>query len=459
MDAVSFDHGNKCHILFRAGADDAIHHVQLYVAALSHERTDAVNRFYQRGAVRKVHMVGEIIGGERRMLHSRSEGCASFRDLIIETVFSIFSDQDALTDNRFHVEGAGLVDEKDVCILPRCDGAHMVIDLVRFGGVDGAHLDSSHRCHAGLDGQAHDMVDVAVRKDPAGVHVIGAEAGMASHAGAALGDGADIFLQEFRDRRLTDDGVHAFSGFFQEFLVVVAFVIHANAAHEVFIQLFAGSQRAAAKDRAVLIGGFYDGIERILVLRLHRFADQFPNAVATGIAVIFRMVFGRDIVSDGGFRNGIRGFVRQRPEDFQRRCVDFLENIFQAVHTNDRNIFIQPADDTGGAARNHGFGEAGHAHLAAFHMDMAVDKARRQVFAGSVDDFCVSIDVVGNIRFHRGDAAFVNGHIGLVIFAGIDVNQRAAANGQVSLHLSRAGIDIFRKKFSSKHSVSLISGV
>ena len=455
VDAIALDDGDHGDVFLRARAYDAVLHFQFDISSLSHEGTYAVDGLDKSGALFDIHMGGKIIRSEERMLHGIGEGGLARRDLVIETVLSIFGDELAFADNGLDLEGAWLVDEEDVSVFPRRDRTDVVIDLIGFRRIDGAHLDGSHRCDAGLDSQTDDVVDVTVCKDAACVNVIGAEAGVTRHARAAFRDGTDIFIQEFRHGRFTDDGMDAFSGFFQKFFMIVAFVIDTDTAHEIFIEVFTASERAAAKDRTVTLLGLDDGIQRILILGHDGFTDELPDAVAAGVLMISLMVFRCDIVRDGGLRDGVGRLVRKCPENLQWGRIDFFKNILEPIDTNDGNIFIKSADDARGAMRHDGFCKAGHAHLAAFDMDVAVDEPRSEILSLRIDDLRMFIDVVGNVLLYRGDLAFVNGNVRLIVFTGIDIDQGTAHDRHVRFDAASAGVNVGSEQFSSQHMILL----
>ena len=455
MDAITLDDGDQGNVFLRTRAYDAVFHFQFDISSLSHEGTYAMDGLDKSGALFDIHMGGKIIRSEERMLHGIGEGGLARRDLVIETVLSFFGDELAFADDGLDMECAWLVDEEDVSVFPRRDRADVVIDLIGFRRIDGAHLDGSHRCDAGLDSQTDDVVDVTVCKDAACMNIIGAEAGVTRHARAAFRDGTDIFIQEFCHGRFTDDGMDAFSGFFQKFFMIVAFMVDTDAAHEIFIEVFAASERAAAEDRTVTLLCFDDGIQRILILGHDGFADKLPDAVAAGVLMIFLMIFCRDIVRDGGLRDGIGRLVWKRPENLQRGSIDFLENIFEPIDTDDGNIFIKSADDARGAMRHDSFCEAGHAHLAAFDMDVAVDEPRSKVLSFRIDDPRLIIDVVGNVLLYRGNLAFVNGNVRLIVFTGIDIDQGTTHDRHVRFDAASTGVNVGSEQFSSQHMILL----
>ena len=75
-------------------------------------------------------------------------------------------------------------------------------------------------------------------------------------------------------------------------------------------------------------------------------------------------------------------------------------------------------------------------------MNMAVDESRSQVLPGGIDFLRMLIDVVGNIAFYSDNLSFVDGYVCLVVFARIDIDERAAEDGHISLSLGRTGIDV-----------------
>ena len=66
-------------------------------------------------------MIGEIICCQRRMLHGMEQVVCTLRDNVVEFIFAILGDQCTLADDRFHLEGARLIDEQDISIFARCD--------------------------------------------------------------------------------------------------------------------------------------------------------------------------------------------------------------------------------------------------------------------------------------------------------------------------------------------------
>ena len=202
VDAIALDDGDHGDVFLRTRAYDAVLHFQFDISSLSHEGTYAVDGLDKSGALFDIHMGGKIIRSEERMLHGIGEGGLARRDLVIETVLSFFGDELAFADDGLDLEGTWLVDEEDVSVFPRRDRADVVIDLIGFRRIDGAHLDGSHRRDTGLDSQTDDVVDVTVCKDTACVNVIGAEAGVTRHARAAFRDGNGHFHSGISSRQI-----------------------------------------------------------------------------------------------------------------------------------------------------------------------------------------------------------------------------------------------------------------
>lgn len=61
--------------------------------------------------------------------------------------------------------------------------------------------------------------------------------------------------------------------------MIVAFMVDADAAHEVFVEVLTAGQGAAAEDGAMVFLSQDQSFEGIRILRLDGFADEFPNAV------------------------------------------------------------------------------------------------------------------------------------------------------------------------------------
>ena len=105
--------------------------------------------------------------------------------------------------------------------------------------------------------------------------------------------------------------------------------------------------------------------------------------------------------------------------------------------------------------RHDGFCEAGHAHLTAFDMDVAVNEPRSEVLSLRIDDLRMIIDIVRNILLYRGDLAFVNGNVCLIVFTGIDIDQGTAHDRHVRFDTASAGINVGSEQFSSQHMILL----
>ena len=94
-------------------------------------------------------MIGKIEGTHLFMLYRIQQSRITSRYGVGEDVFLVFSDDHALTDNRFDGEGPGLVDKEDVGIFTGGNGADAVVDFISFGSIDGGHLDGRHRSETG----------------------------------------------------------------------------------------------------------------------------------------------------------------------------------------------------------------------------------------------------------------------------------------------------------------------
>lgn len=123
VDAIALDDGNHGDVFLRTRAYDAVLHFQFDISSLSHEGTYAVNGLDKSGALFDIHMGGEIIRSEERMLHGIGEGGLARRDLVIETVLSFFGDELAFADDGLDLECTWLVDEEDVSVFTRRDRA------------------------------------------------------------------------------------------------------------------------------------------------------------------------------------------------------------------------------------------------------------------------------------------------------------------------------------------------
>ena len=105
--------------------------------------------------------------------------------------------------------------------------------------------------------------------------------------------------------------------------------------------------------------------------------------------------------------------------------------------------------------RHDSFCEAGHAHLAAFDMDVAVDEPRSKVLSFRIDDLRLIINVVGNVLLYRGDLAFVNGNVRLIVFTGIDIDQGTTHDRHVRFDAASTGVNVGSEQFSSQHMILL----
>ena len=181
----------------------------------------------------------------------------------------------------------------------------MVVNLVGLGSIDRGHLNGRH----GLD-QMYHVIDVAFLEDAASVYVIGAETRMACHAWRALSDSADILLEEFRDGGFPDNRMNTLAGLFKEFFMVIALVVDADAAHEVFVESFTSCQRAATENGTMVFLREYQGFHGIGVLCLDGFAHEFPDSVAARILMILGMILGRHVIGNRRNRDCVRCLVR-----------------------------------------------------------------------------------------------------------------------------------------------------
>ena len=76
--------------------------------------------------------------------------------------FSVCGDGFAVDDGADDVEMFEILQQDDVGAFPRSDGAEILIHAVAVGGVDGGHADGGDRIDAVFDGDAQDVIHVAV---------------------------------------------------------------------------------------------------------------------------------------------------------------------------------------------------------------------------------------------------------------------------------------------------------
>ena len=320
--------------------------------------------------------------------------------------------QDALLVDLLNVEGTEVVDDDEVRQIAGGDAAPVVQQEVP-GGVVAGHLHGGDGVGPQGDGPLDDVVDVALFQQVVGVLVVGAE-----HAavGVLAAEEGHQGVQVPGGGALPDHDILAPLQLGQSILQVVALVVGVDAGGDVGVEVVALEVRGVAVDLLVVGLGRHDLFHRLLVAvdGAHK-VHHLRQALDPGMVI--------EAVDGPVVQNGA-GFVQRRGRDaggqhephVHRQVFRGLEHVLDAVGAHDVGDLVGVRHHGGGAVGQDGLHKLRGADQGAFQVDVGVQKAGEDDFAGAVH-FLPAM-----VAAHAHDEALCHGdvHVGQLIGEHID---------------------------------------
>lgn len=347
--------------------------------------------------------------------------------------FSVDGDGFAVDDGANDVEMFEILQQDDVGAFPRSDGAEILIHAVALGGVDGGHADGGDWIDAVFDGDAQDVIHVAVADEGVWMGVVADEAGEAT-ADAGFGEGFGDHWQILPGAAHAQLGVHAETHFGDDVFGTGGFVAAADAAGGVGVQSGTGFwQGVVAGDDFVCDEGGVDDAVGVVIAgedawEVHHFAEAHDLVSLHGAGDVFW--------SDetAGVFKSWHGWHAGRGDEhaFERCALCVVDHAAHAVETEHVADLVGIGIDADGAVGHDGFGVFADGEHGGFDVDVTVEKTWRHVEAAGVDDLGVWADAGCGVA-DEGDASFGDGDVDVFLeLGGADVDERAAADDGVS---------------------------
>lgn len=369
--------------------------------------------------------------------------------------FSVYGDGFAVDDGANDVEMFKILQQDDVGAFSRSDGAEILIHAVALGGVDGGHADGGDRIDAVFDGDAQDVVHVAVADEGVWMGVVADEAGEAT-ADAGFGEGFGDHWQILPGAAHAQLSVHAETHFGDDVFGTGGFMAAADAAGGIGVQPGAGFWQGvvAGDDFVCGEGGVDDSVGVVIAgedaWEVHHFAQAHDLVPLHGAGDVFWSDEAAGVLKSRHGRHAGRG----DEHTFERCALCVVDHAAHAVETEHVADLVGIGIDADGAVGHDGFGVFADGEHGGFDMDVAVEKTWRHVEAAGVDDLGVWADAGCGVA-DEGDASFGDGDVDVFLeLGGADVDERAAADdgvsGLVSLGDGSEGLGDFPERAFAK---------
>ena len=171
---------------------------------------------------------------------------------------------------------------------------------------------------------------------------------------------------------------------------------------------------------------------------VHHFAKADDVGPGHGLRDLVGAEFGAGRLESRRARHA----ARHLHEDIDRQSRRLVVHEAHARQAQNIGDLVRVDEHRGRAMRDHGAGEFGHRHHAAFDVHVAVAEARHQVAAIGRDHHRIPADAVGGIGADIGEAPVRDGDVGVVDdLAGMHVHPAALADHHVGGDAAHGGID------------------
>ncbi len=228
---------------------------------------------------------------------------------------------------------------------------------------------------------------------------------------------------------LADKDVHAQPQLLQRFLDRHTFVVRADARSHVCVEVLARQPGCVAiqhtrPKRLDLVQGALVLVHHARVV--HHLAQAQHPRVALQRGNVLRLE-----IRAGGRHVGGGDAGRHHHEHAQAAVLRLVEHVADTVQAQDVGDLVRIGDDRRDPARHHCRGELAHADHRALDVHVSVDQAGGQVAALQVDFLHARVPAAD-----AGDAGVVNGDVGRIDLAGIDVHKLGITKDDIGRRLA-----------------------
>ena len=258
-----------------------------------------------------------------------------------------------------------------------------VLEVIAVAAVDRRHADRLDGVEVSPYGEAHVVIDVPLLEDRFGLAIIGAEA---APPDIGRGDPAKQRQHIMARRAFAQEDVHPPPDTLMHLLDALTFVFSEDADASVGIKRPVDDLRAVPVDDLARSPCRQDLLQHLIISCddtgvVHHLTEAEDAGMGKRFGDILRPDLRTTVLKRCGWYTG-----GHHEESLQRRPLGGIEHVGEAVKAGDIAQLMGVADRRGRTTGDDEVAELLWCCMARFYMDVAVDEARQQVAAASVDD-------------------------------------------------------------------------